>query len=104
MLHRPGVATLAAEQQQGTTLHRFDLLEDNPALFGRIELRVGPLLRGCDLPLDRVALYCEGEIFGEKAARKAARAPKKPSLGDPRTSNRAPLSFISYTASGATRA
>ena len=82
LLHRPGVATLVAEQSHGETLHRFDLLEENPALFGRIELRDGPLLRGCDLPLDRVALYCEAEIFGEKAARKAPRAPKKPSLGD----------------------
>ncbi len=101
VLHRPGVATLAAEQQQGTTLHRFDLLEDNPALFGRIELRVGPLLRGCDLPLDRVALYCEAEIFGEKAARKAARAPKKPSLGD--LKNLEPGAFVVHQLHGVGR-
>ncbi len=101
VLHRPGVATLAAEQQQGTTLHRFELLEDNPALFGRIELRVGPLLRGCDLPLDRVALYCEAEIFGEKAARKAARAPKKPSLGD--LKNLEPGAFVVHQLHGVGR-
>ena len=82
LLHRPGVATLVAEQSSGEALHRFDLLEDDPAHFGRIELRIGPLLRGFDLPLDRVALYCEAEVFGEKAARKASRTPKKPSLGD----------------------
>lgn len=81
-LHRPGVARLVAEQRSGESLHRFDLLEDDPTHFGRLELRVGPLLRGFDLPLDRVALYCEAEVFGEKAGRKATRAPKKPSLGD----------------------
>jgi len=82
LLHRPGVAALAAEQSSGEALHRFDLLDTDPIHFGRIELRVGPLLRGFDLPLDRVALYCEAEFFGEKAGRKASRAPKKPSLGD----------------------
>src|SRR5262249_17966576 len=81
-LHRPGVASLAAEQAQGEGLHRFDLLEQGPQQLGRLELRIGPLLRGVDLPLDRVSLFSESEIFGEKAARKAARAPKKPSLGD----------------------
>lgn len=101
LLHRPGVATLAAEQQHGEALHRFDLLEDNPALFGRIELRVGPLLRGCDLPLDRVALYCEAEIFGEKAVRKAARAPKKPSLGD--LKNLEPGAFVVHQLHGVGR-
>jgi transcription-repair coupling factor (superfamily II helicase) len=101
VLHRPGVATLAGEQQQGTTLHRFELLDDNPALFGRIELRVGPLLRGCDLPVDRVALYCEAEIFGEKAARKAARAPKKPSLGD--LKNLEPGAFVVHQLHGVGR-
>ncbi|MFO0574977.1 MAG: transcription-repair coupling factor [Polyangia bacterium] len=82
VLHRPGVATLAAEQRAGEELHRFDLLEQNPHLLGRLEIRVGPLLRGCELPLDGVSLVAEAEIFGEKAVRKAARAPKKPSLGD----------------------
>ncbi|MBL9005017.1 MAG: transcription-repair coupling factor [Myxococcales bacterium] len=101
LLHRPGVATLAAEQQHGEVLHRFDLLEDNPALFGRIELRVGTLLRGCDLPLDRVALYCEAEIFGEKAVRKAARAPKKPSLGD--LKNLEPGAFVVHQLHGVGR-
>ena len=101
LLHRPGVATLAAEQQQGEALHRFDLLEDSPALFGRIELRVGPLLRGCDLPIDRVALYCEAEIFGEKAVRKAARAPKKPSLGD--LKNLEPGAFVVHQLHGVGR-
>ena len=97
-LHRPGVASLVAEQQTGASLHRFDLLEDTepekPAKAGkpgdkgaqpgrgRLELRIGPLLRGFDLPLDRVSLYTEAEIFGEKAVRRAARSPKKPSLGD----------------------
>ena len=82
MLHRPGVASLVAEQRAGEELHRFDLLEQNPQLLGRLEIRVGPLLRGCELPLDGVSLIAEAEIFGEKAVRKAARAPKKPSLGD----------------------
>ena len=101
LLHRPGVATLAAEQQHGEALHRFDLLEDNAALFGRIELRVGPLLRGCDLPIDRVALYCEAEIFGERAVRKAARAPKKPSLGD--LKNLEPGAFVVHQLHGVGR-
>ncbi len=82
VLHRPGVTALVAEQSSGETLHRFDLLDSDPIHFGRIELRVGPLLRGFDLPLDRVALYSEAEVFGEKAARKANRGPKKPALGD----------------------
>ncbi len=82
VLHRPGVASLAAEQAQGEGLHRFDLLEQSAQQLGRLELRIGPLLRGFDLPLDRVALFSEAEIFGEKAVRKASRAPKKPSLGD----------------------
>lgn len=82
VLHRPGVASLVAEQAAGEGLHRFDLLDENPQHFGRIELRAGPLLRGLHLPLDRVALFCEAEIFGERAARKTVRAPKKPSLGD----------------------
>jgi transcription-repair coupling factor (superfamily II helicase) len=82
VLHRPGVASLAAEQAHGEGLHRFDLLEQTSQQLGRLELRIGSLLRGFDLPLDRVALFSEAEIFGEKAARKAARAPKKPSLGD----------------------
>ena len=82
ILHRPGVASLAAEQAHGEGLHRFDLLEQSAQQLGRLELRIGPLLRGVDLPLDRVALFSEAEIFGEKAARKASRAPKKPSLGD----------------------
>jgi transcription-repair coupling factor (superfamily II helicase) len=81
-LHRPGVASLAAEQAHGEGVHRFDLLEQGAQQAGRLELRIGPLLRGFDLPLDRVALFSEAEIFGEKAVRKASRAPKKPSLGD----------------------
>lgn len=81
-LHRPGLSSLAVEQKSGEAVHHFDLLDSDPQLLGRIEIRVGTLLRGVDLPLDRVSLYSESEIFGEKAVRKTAKASKKPSLGD----------------------
>jgi len=82
LLHRPGLSSLAVEQKSGESLHHFDLLDSDPALLGRLEIRVGPLLRGVDLPLDRVSLYSEAEIFGEKAVRRATKTSKKPSLGD----------------------
>lgn len=81
-LHRPGLSSLAVEQKSGEALHRFDLLDADPTLLGRLEIRVGTLLRGVDLPLDRVSIFSEAEIFGEKAVRKAGKASKKPSLGD----------------------
>ncbi len=81
-LHRPGLSSLAVEQKSGEALHRFDLLDAYPTLLGRLEIRVGTLLRGVDLPLDRVSIFSEAEIFGEKAVRKAGKASKKPSLGD----------------------
>ncbi len=82
LLHRPGLSSLAVEQKSGEALHRFDLLDADPTLLGRLEIRVGTLLRGVDLPLDRVSIFSEAEIFGEKAVRKAGKASKKPSLGD----------------------
>lgn len=82
LLHRPGLSSLAVEQKSGEALHRFDLLDADPTLIGRIEIRVGTLLRGVDLPLDRVSIFSEAEIFGEKAVRKASKTSKKPSLGD----------------------
>ncbi len=82
ILHRPGLSSLAVEQRSGETLHRFDLLDSDPTLLGRLEIRVGPLLRGVDLPLDRASIFSEAEIFGEKAIRKATKTSKKPSLGD----------------------
>ena len=81
-LHRPGLSSLAVEQKSGEALHRFDLLDADPTLLGRLEIRVGTLLRGVDLPLDRVSIFSEAEIFGEKAVRKSGKASKKPSLGD----------------------
>ncbi len=92
-LHRPGVAGLMAEQAHGG-VHIFDILDERTWAHGfessakakkgagRLEIRSGPLHRGFDLPLDGVALYCESEIFGEKAARRSAKAPKKPSMGE----------------------
>lgn len=82
LLHRPGLSSLAVEQKSGEALHRFDLLDADPTLLGRLEIRVGTLLRGVDLPLDRVSIFSEAEVFGEKAVRKAGKASKKPSLGD----------------------
>jgi len=81
-LHRPGVSSLAIEQKAGETLHQFDLLDSDPSLLGKMEIRVGSLLRGVDLPLDRVSIFSEAEIFGEKAIRRATKTTKKPSLGD----------------------
>jgi transcription-repair coupling factor (superfamily II helicase) len=44
-----------------------DLLE--PAPVGPIEVRIGPLGRGVRLPLDRVVVVTEEEIFGPRARR-----------------------------------
>jgi transcription-repair coupling factor (superfamily II helicase) len=82
LLHRPGLSSLAVEQKSGEALHHFDLLDSDPGLLGRLEIRVGPLLRGIDLPLDRVSLFSEAEIFGEKAVRRTQKTSKKPQLGD----------------------
>lgn len=82
LLHRPGLSSLAVEQISGGALHRFELLDDDPQAFGKVEIRVGPLLRGVDLPLDRVSLFSESEIFGEKATRRTGKTNKRPSLGD----------------------
>ncbi|MCS6915067.1 MAG: transcription-repair coupling factor [Myxococcales bacterium] len=71
-LHRPGLASLAADEGPG----RLDLLELGPP-SGRIELLIGSLGRGLDLPLDGISLYSEAEIFGEKA-RRVARTPPRP--------------------------
>jgi transcription-repair coupling factor (superfamily II helicase) len=79
LLHRPGVASLAAEQAGGEALHRFDLLDGKHP--GRLEIRVGSLHRGFDLPLDGVSLYCEAEIFGEKAVRRASKSQRSKTGG-----------------------
>ena len=61
-IHRPGVASLVAEQQEEGAVHGLDLLEaprtrgaarGGQAAGGRLEIRLGPLHRGFALPLRR---------------------------------------------------
>ena len=79
-IHRPGVAALAAAQQTDQTLKSFDILQGGDSQV--VDIRLGTLSQGFDLPSDGVALYSEAEIFGERVARASVKSRKKPSTGD----------------------
>ncbi len=79
-LYRPGIAGLVATKEAGEELHGFYLLEQTKQ--PGVEIRVGTLSYGFDLPLDRVSIYCESEIFGEKIVRQSTKTKKKTSLSD----------------------
>lgn len=74
-LHRPGVAQLAALQQSGHDLQPWDVLSAPSTHL--IEIRVGTLTCGFDLPVDRISLYAEAEIFGEKTTRPTTKVKPK---------------------------
>lgn len=74
-LHRPGVAQLAALQQSGQVLQPWDIVSSPSTHL--LEIRIGTLTCGFDLPEDKISLYAETEIFGEKTTRPSAKAKPK---------------------------